>query len=74
MAKPTRVIKPEDPAYAGQKKYAPWFLKIYNPLVLGFFGPMVWRCPTGRLLFKDLPIGMLPTAVDGVTWSGIQIN
>lgn len=50
MAKPTRVIKPEDLAYAGQKEYSPWFLKIYDPLVLRFFGPVVWRCPTGRLV------------------------
>ena len=50
MVKPTRVIKPEDPAYAGQKHYTPRFLKIYDPLVLGFFGRMVWRCPTGRLV------------------------
>lgn len=48
--KPTRVITPEDPAYAGQKVYTPWSLKIYDPLVLRFFGPVVWRCPTGRLV------------------------
>ena len=50
MAKPTRVITPEDPAYAGQKHYTPWFLRIYDPLVLGFFCHIVWRCPTSRLV------------------------
>lgn len=50
MAKRTGVIAPEEPAYAGQKEYTPWFLEIYDWLVLGFFGPVVWRCPTRRLV------------------------
>jgi len=50
MGQQTRVIAPEDPAYAGQKEYTPWFLRIYDWLVLGFFGPVVWRCPTARLV------------------------
>lgn len=44
------MIAPGDPAYRGQKEYTPSFLRIYDLLVLGFFGPVVWRCPTGRLV------------------------
>lgn len=43
-------MRPDDPAYAGQKHYTSSFLRIYDPLVLGFFGRFVWRCPTGRLV------------------------
>ena len=43
-------MEPTDPAYAGQKHYTPQFLKIYDPLVLGFFARWVWRCPTRRLV------------------------
>lgn len=50
MVNSTRVIDPEDPAYAGQKHYTPGFLKIYDPMVLGFYGNVVWRCPTRRLV------------------------
>jgi len=39
-----------DPAYAGQHIYNSWFLKIYDPLVLGLFATFVWRCPTRRLV------------------------
>ncbi len=35
----------DDPAYAGQREYTPLFLRIYDPVVLGFFSPVVWRCP-----------------------------
>ncbi len=38
-----------DPAYAGQHFYSSWFLRIYDPLVLGIYANLVWRCPT-RLL------------------------
>jgi SAM-dependent methyltransferase len=41
-------MDPTDPAYAGQHFYTPWFLKMYDPLVLGFFAHVVWRCPTAR--------------------------
>jgi SAM-dependent methyltransferase len=37
-------------AGAGHAIYTPGFLAIYDALVLGFFGPVVWRCPTGRLV------------------------
>jgi ubiquinone/menaquinone biosynthesis C-methylase UbiE len=50
MGKPTRVMTAQDPAYAGQRHYTPLFLRIYDPLVLGFFGRVVWRCPTDRLV------------------------
>ena len=38
----------EDAAYAGQREYTPLFLKIYDPLILGLFAPVVWRCPATR--------------------------
>jgi SAM-dependent methyltransferase len=40
----------DDAAYGGQREYTPLFLKIYDPLILGFFAPVVWRCPTTRLV------------------------
>jgi SAM-dependent methyltransferase len=39
-----------DPAYGGQSEYTPFFLKIYDPVVLGFFTRVIWRCPTPRLV------------------------
>jgi SAM-dependent methyltransferase len=39
-----------DVAYQGQREYTPLFLKIYDPLILGLFAPVVWRCPTTRLV------------------------
>jgi SAM-dependent methyltransferase len=40
----------DDPAYGGQREYTPFFLRIYDPVILGFFTPVVWRCPTTRLV------------------------
>ena len=40
----------DDPAYRGQSEYTPLFLKIYDPVVLGFFTRVLWRCPTTRLV------------------------
>ena len=40
----------DDPAYAGQREYTPLFLKIYDPVIVGFFTPVVWRCRTARLV------------------------
>src|SRR5262245_37929853 len=40
----------DDAAYKGQREYTPLFLNIYDPLILGFFAPVVWRCPTTRLV------------------------
>jgi SAM-dependent methyltransferase len=39
----------DDPAYEGQREYTPLFLKIYDPLILGVFAPVIWRCPASRL-------------------------
>lgn len=44
------VIGPDHPAYVGQKHYTPGFLRIYDTLVLRIFGPLIWRCPTRRLV------------------------
>ena len=43
-------MDPSDPAYAGQELYSRAFLRIYDPLILGFYGNVVWRCPTSRLV------------------------
>jgi SAM-dependent methyltransferase len=43
-------MKPDDPAYRGQSEYTPFFLKIYDPVILGFFTRVVWRCPTRVLV------------------------
>src|SRR5215216_5202881 len=43
-------MKRTDAAYRGQEHYTPWFLKIYDVLVLAIYGPLVWRCPTRRLV------------------------
>jgi SAM-dependent methyltransferase len=40
----------DDPAYEGQREYTPLFLRIYDPLIIGFFTPIVWRCPATRLV------------------------
>jgi SAM-dependent methyltransferase len=39
----------DDPAYQGQREYTPLFLRIYDPVILGFLAPVVWRCSSGRL-------------------------
>ena len=43
-------MKRDDPAYAGQREYTPLFLRIYDPVILGFLSPVVWRCPATRLV------------------------
>jgi SAM-dependent methyltransferase len=40
----------DDPAYRGQSEYTPFFLKIYDPVILGFMTHVVWRCPTTLLV------------------------
>jgi len=35
-----------DPAYRGQADYNPFFLRVYDRLVLGFFARFAWRFPT----------------------------
>lgn len=39
----------DDPAYQGQREYTPLFLRLYDPVILGFLAPVVWRCPAARL-------------------------
>lgn len=43
-------MQPDDPAYRGQREYTPFFLKIYDPVILGLFTRVVWRCPTSLLV------------------------
>jgi SAM-dependent methyltransferase len=38
-------MDPDDPAYRGQADYTPRMLAIYDPWVIGFMAPVVWRCP-----------------------------
>ncbi len=40
----------DDPAYRGQRDYNRLLLRLYDPLVVGHVGRIVWRCPTSRLL------------------------
>ncbi len=40
----------DDPAFAGQSEYTPFFLRIYDPVILGVLTRFVWRCPTSRLV------------------------
>jgi SAM-dependent methyltransferase len=35
----------DDPSYKGQAGYTPFLLAIYDPWVLGFMAPVVWRSP-----------------------------
>jgi len=39
-----------DPAYEGQREYTPLFLRMYDPLILGVFAPVIWQCSASRLL------------------------
>ncbi len=43
-------MEPDDPAYKGQSEYTPFFLKVYDPVILGFMTRVVWRCPTTLLV------------------------
>src|SRR5919202_4539772 len=43
-------MDPSNPAHAGQALYSGPFLRIYDVLILGFYGNVVWRCPTGGLV------------------------
>jgi SAM-dependent methyltransferase len=45
-----RSMDRDDPAYEGQREYTPLFLSIYDPVILGFLTPVVWRCPTTGLV------------------------
>lgn len=41
---------PFDPAYAGPAIYSPATLALYDFVVLTVSNPLVWRCPTWRIL------------------------
>jgi SAM-dependent methyltransferase len=43
-------MNPDDPAYRGASEYTPLFLRLYDPVILGFFTRFVWRCPTTLLV------------------------
>ena len=43
-------MNPSDAAYAGQEIYSRAFLRIYDPVILGVYRNIVWRCPTSRLV------------------------
>jgi SAM-dependent methyltransferase len=43
-------MEPDDPASRGASEYTPLFLRIYDPVILGFFTRVVWRCPTTLLV------------------------
>ncbi|SEM92448.1 methyltransferase domain-containing protein [Nonomuraea pusilla] len=44
-------LEPDDPAYAGQAAYTPFFLKyVYDPLVVRFQNRFTWRCPSRAIL------------------------
>lgn len=34
---------------AGHRTYTPGFLRVYDPMVLGFYSNLVWRCPVREL-------------------------
>jgi SAM-dependent methyltransferase len=38
-------MRRDDPDYKGQAGYTPLLLAIYDPFVIGFMAPVVWRCP-----------------------------
>jgi SAM-dependent methyltransferase len=40
----------DDPAYRGQRDYTRPLLRLYDPIVVGHVGRIVWRCPTARLV------------------------
>ncbi|MEO5704222.1 MAG: methyltransferase [Candidatus Limnocylindrales bacterium] len=43
-------MKRDDPAYRGQSEYTPLFLRVYDPVILGLFTRVIWRCPTSRMV------------------------
>ena len=42
----------DDPAYRGQRDYTRMLLRLYDPLVVGHIGRIVWGCPTSRLVAR----------------------
>ncbi len=43
-------MDPKDPAYRGQAGYTPFLLAVYDPFVLGFMAPVVWRSPVAPVV------------------------
>ncbi len=43
-------VPPQDHAHAGQAIYTRTTLALYDLVVLGLSNPLVWRCPTRRIL------------------------
>ncbi|MDF2998744.1 MAG: Methyltransferase type 12 [Xanthobacteraceae bacterium] len=43
-------LQPGDRSHAGQAIYSPLTLALYDLVVLTLSNPLVWRCPTGRIL------------------------
>jgi SAM-dependent methyltransferase len=41
-----------DPSDAGHRIYTRRFLRVYDPLILGFYARWVWRCPTDLLIAR----------------------
>ena len=54
------MMDPQDPAYPGQREYTPLFLRIYDPVVLGFFAPV--ECGGSRRLGSSMPTGSTSAA------------
>jgi SAM-dependent methyltransferase len=46
----TTSLSPDDPAHAGQARYTPGFLRVYDTVVLQFNARVMWRCPPRRLV------------------------
>jgi SAM-dependent methyltransferase len=40
----------DDPAYAGQRDYNAFLLRLYDPIVVGFVGKLLWRVPMPALV------------------------
>ena len=43
-------VPPSDRVLAGAAIYSPLTLKLYDLVVLGLSNPLIWRCPTARIL------------------------
>lgn len=48
--RPDGAVAGHDPSHAGQAIYSPLTLAFYDLVVLTLSNPLVWRCPTGRIL------------------------
>lgn len=48
----------------GAAAYNPWFLSVYDWLILGFFTTLAWRCPTTRTLLPFFRENITKTHID----------